>query len=499
MTVAGLLVGCSSGTPDRISYATAPCPQPNFPGVPQADLGSDYSCGYLTVPENRLDPKSRTIKILVARVKAAGEKPKADPIVFLAGGPGGAGTLSAPGVVAGKMNANRDVIFVNQRGTVHSDPHLSCPEMDNFTAQSLDLVFQAESTADLDAAAVTTCRNRLAPKDYDFAAYNTRENAADIADLRVKLGIEQWNVYGVSYGTDLAQQLLRTHPEGIRSLVLDSVVPPALNIVDRWWEAPASGLAGIFAACGAQPKCAAAYPDLASVFIQTVDKLSEAPLHVTTSGPSGELVKVTIDGFKIVPLVLDWSADPAKVTDVPRMIFNLAHGDGSLAAAGLAATVPPADQRGLLGAGLALGAYCQEMANWTTPEQALSQARLSMPGLPDSVLRIAPTGTWIFRECGAWGLGRSDTADRLPVSSNVPTLILSGAFDSSTAPQWVKEITPGLHNSVALRIPGIGHGVLPNSICAQSIMTAFLDNPRTDVDSTCVADATAPTFSLPEG
>ncbi|MDT5348990.1 MAG: hypothetical protein QOH91_2277 [Mycobacterium sp.] len=187
--------------------------------MPAAELGVHYSCGYLSVPENRKDPQSRTIRILVARVKAISKTPRADPIVFLAGGPGGAGTLSAPGVVAGGMNADRDVIFVNQRGTVHTDPHLSCPEMDDFTSRAVHLVFQAASTADQDAGAVAACRKRLAPSGMNLAAYNTRENAADIADLRAKLGIDQWNLYGVSYGTDLAQQLLRDHPEGIRSVV----------------------------------------------------------------------------------------------------------------------------------------------------------------------------------------------------------------------------------------------------------------------------------------
>ena len=163
-----------------------PCPQPNFPGVPAADLGSHYGCGYLTVPENRSDPKSRTIRILVARVKAISNTPRPDPIVFLAGGPGGAGTLSALGVVTGGMNAERDVIFVNQRGTVHSDPHLSCPEMDDFTAQGVYLVLEAPSTADLDAAAVAACRKRLTSTGVDLAAYNSHENASDIADLRVK-------------------------------------------------------------------------------------------------------------------------------------------------------------------------------------------------------------------------------------------------------------------------------------------------------------------------
>jgi pimeloyl-ACP methyl ester carboxylesterase len=500
---ASLLVACSD-RPDggsagrRTSYTAAPCPQPNFPGMPAADLGSNYSCGYLTVPENRSDPKSRTIRILVARVKAISNTPRPDPIVFLAGGPGGAGTLSALGVVAGGMNADRDVIFINQRGTVHSDPHLSCPEMDEFTAQSVHLVLQAPSTADLDAAAVAACRKRLAPAGFDLAAYDSRENAADIADLRVKLGIDQWNVYGVSYGTDLAQQLLRDHPEGIRSVVLDSVVPPSLNIVDHWWEAPASGLAVIFQACADQAACAAAYPDLPAMFTRAVNGLSQTPAEVTTTGPAGDAVQVTIDGFKLVPLVLDWSADPGKVADIPRMIFAVANGDGILAGAGIAASAPAPEERGLLGAGLALGAYCQEMANWTTPDQALSQARTAMPGLPDSVLRMTPTGSWMFRECDAWGLGRSSAAARLPVASAVPTLILSGTFDSSTAPQWINEITPGLSNSVVLRFPGVGHAVLPTSACAQAIMTSFVNNPRRDVDQSCIAKTVVPTFSLPE-
>jgi pimeloyl-ACP methyl ester carboxylesterase len=498
----GLLSGCA--TSDELQagsalYQSAPCPVPNFPGVPEADLGPNYSCGYLTVPENRSAPSGRTIRILVARVKAATRAPKPDPIVFLAGGPGGAGTLGAPGVVAGGMNADRDVIFINQRSTLHSDPHLSCPEMDDFTAQAVGLVYQAASTAALDAAAITACRERLTPTGVDLAAYDTRENAADIADLRVALGIEQWNVYGVSYGTDLALQLLRDHPEGIRSVVLDSVVPPSQNIVDKWWEAPASGLKAIFAACAAQSACAAAYPDLATVFTTTVNRLTTTPAEITAKNASGQPIRVTVDGFKLIPVVLEWSASPTKVVDIPRMIYNLANGDGTLAAAAIvAASDVPADQRGLLGAALGLGAYCQEMANWTNPEQALSEARIAMPGIPDSVLRIAPTGSWIFDECRAWGLGRSDPAARAPTVSTVPTLILAGTFDSSTAPGWVDQVTPGLSNSVVLHFPGVGHGVLPASRCGQTIMTAYVDKPSSSVDRSCIEGTTIPMFTTSE-
>jgi pimeloyl-ACP methyl ester carboxylesterase len=316
--------------------------------VPSVNLGPEFSCGYLTVPENRSTPNGRTIRLLVVRAKAATATPKPDPIVFLHGGPGGIASIEAPGIVMGGMNAARDVIFVNQRSGLHDEPHLACPETDAFDAQAVGLVYQDPATASLDGAAVAACRKRLAATGADLRAFGTLENAADFADLRVALGIEQWNVYGVSYGAYLAQQLVRDHPEGIRTLILDSVLPPTVNIVDKWWEAPASSVKAIFKACADQPACAAAYPNLETVFNDTVNKLAQTPAHVTVTGTSGKPIHITIDGFKLVPVILDWSAND-KVVDIPRMIYDMAYGDGTIAAGAIAlAAEKPADQRGLL-------------------------------------------------------------------------------------------------------------------------------------------------------
>jgi pimeloyl-ACP methyl ester carboxylesterase len=111
------------------------------------------------------------------------------------------------------INRDRDVIFVDQRGTLHADPRLSCPEIDRFVDEATGMSILAPATAQRDLDAVGACRDRLASSGYDLSAYNTTENAADIADLRVALNIDNWHVYGVSYGTDLALQLLRDHPE----------------------------------------------------------------------------------------------------------------------------------------------------------------------------------------------------------------------------------------------------------------------------------------------
>src|SRR5215470_10678429 len=83
MSAVGLFCGCAAhhrSAAGSASFQSADCPNPNYPGVPDANLGPNYSCGYLTVPENRRVPNGRTIRLLVARVKAATSAPRPDPI-----------------------------------------------------------------------------------------------------------------------------------------------------------------------------------------------------------------------------------------------------------------------------------------------------------------------------------------------------------------------------------------------------------------------------------
>jgi TAP-like protein len=115
------------------TYAAAPCPSPNVPGVPQLELGPEFSCGYLTVPENRARPEGRQIRIPVARARSASAEPQPDPLLYLAGGPGGTGLATAVLRLQQGWTRDRDVLFVDQRGTLHADPLLSCPEIDAVT------------------------------------------------------------------------------------------------------------------------------------------------------------------------------------------------------------------------------------------------------------------------------------------------------------------------------------------------------------------------------
>ncbi|WP_062639412.1 alpha/beta fold hydrolase [Caballeronia arationis] len=489
LMVACLVSACSGTGANReparaASFQTITCPQPNIVGFPELDFPSGVQCGYLTVPENRAKPDGRRIRIFVMRAPAVSATPKHDPIVYLSGGPGGAGSFEVASMVRHGLNAERDVIFVDQRGTHRAAPLLRCPGWEQFLFDGVGLPFAAESSTAADAAAVKECRDQLAAAGVDLTAYNSTENAADIADLRVALGIDSWNVYGVSYGSRLALILLRDHPQGIRSVVLDSVSPPTVNIVETWWSAPASSFKAIFAACAAQASCAKAYPNLEADFTATVNRLDKTPVVTHVKDKSGALVTVNIDGFSFVYTII-MASERGNASGVPKMMAEMARGDARAVAATYLALRGPHEFVGLGGVGLALDVFCAESANLTTEAATLAKAKAALPGFPDRVLKVQPKQGRLFTECPVWNDGKADPAVSSRIVSDVPVLILEGTFDAATAPEWVDVITPNLRNAQLVPFPFTGHAVLGKSTCAPSIMAAFLDNPTKPVDPTC--------------
>ena len=478
------------------SYATAPCPNPNVPELgPSANLGPEFTCGYLSVPENRDKPDGKKIRVAVAHAKAASPTPKPDPIVFLTHGPGGVAFLDAVREVSTGMNAERDVYFVAQRGNYHSEPQLTCPDYDTFgDVTSLNDKFAAPASGEQNLAAVKACRDHLKSLGAELASYNSKENAADIADLRKALRIKEWNVYGVSYGTDLAQWLLRNHPEGIRSMVLDSVSPLSQNLFKEGWAASAAMYQSIFAACASQPACAAAYPNLKEEFTATVNRLNQTPIIATANNAQGRPVQVNIDGYTLALVVTQQSyVGTSGFVKIPSMIHKAANGDGTeLAAARLARGGLPVS-----GYGLAFGAYCRERASWTNPAEILSAGKAALPGFPDEVLQLIMVAGRMFSECEAWGVGSATAAERAPVVSDVPTLLLGGMLDGVTPAGWANVVAKTLKNSQVISIPWAGHDVIAQSECARSLMHAFYKDPTRPVDSACVKDIPPPKFETP--
>ena len=216
------------------SFAPAGCAYLSDTDLNNAGLRPGASCGYLTVPENWDDPAGRKIRLHVTKFPAESAFPEHDPVVYLSGGPGqGAikSLLSLPdlGGFAAFLE-HRDLVVIDQRGTGYSEPDLRCPEVDE-----LDTVLSAERSPVLSAEernALTACRTRIELLHVDVGNYNSAQSAADIEAMRQALGYEELNLLGISYGTRLAQTIVRDYPGGVRSVVFDSTYPIEIDLYE---------------------------------------------------------------------------------------------------------------------------------------------------------------------------------------------------------------------------------------------------------------------------
>ncbi|MFF3605022.1 alpha/beta fold hydrolase [Streptomyces sp. NPDC002463] len=445
------------------------------------------------MPESRAHRGGRTIKLTVAVIPATSTTPAQDPVVFMEGGPGGDAIGAIPFLVDSGVNRERDLIVMTQRGGPYSQPYLACPELDRFNAAAVGLPYDAPSTGRLLVRAAKQCRDRLTADGIRLSAYNTTENAADFADLRTALGIRKWNVYGYSYGTDLALTHLRRHPQGIRSVAIDSVVPPQIVSLPWAWDSAQEGINAVFAACEAQPRCKSRYPGLSRTLTEQVRRLEAHPLTLTVPPPGGgNPVKVVLDGGALVNLlVADGGALPA--VDVPAAIDELAHGNPQRFARAQAAgaAIPDVAQAH----GLTHSVVCSEWAPGFSESDLLEAGRRAFPGWPDSVLAHAPQLPFEYDLCRVWNVPDRTAIQRVTTFSRVPTLIVNGTFDAKTGASWGPYAGRTLPRSTAVQIPGIGHFVVPQSSCAQSVLASFLARP-TAPDTGCVAGLAPKPFTL---
>jgi pimeloyl-ACP methyl ester carboxylesterase len=452
------------------SFEGVACPRTPAP-VPALQTAR---CGYLTVPENRSRADGPTIRLLVAIVPAQSATPAPDPIVHMTGGPGGIAILEAQDFVDAGLTRDRDLILMDQRGTKYSQPALTCPEIDAFLARSVAAPLDTPSTGRAHVAATVKCRRRLLAKGVDIAAYNTTENAADFADLRKALGIAQWNVFSVSYGTDLALTYMRERPEGIRTVTLDSVVPPNVVTLSGFWPNARDGFDALFAD----------HPGLERTFTRLVRKLEAKPVVATVKPKSGKRTKVALDGGALV----NWLVAKALVTPsfatVPAEIRQLAAGRPRAIAADRAAVTPP----NFVGYGLVYGTTCSEWVPYEPAARILPAGRQAFPRYPDSVLAQPPQFTYLTGDCRVWNVPAAPPAQRNATSSTIPTLVFQGTYDSITPIRWGRLAAQTIAPSTVVVIPRVGHFVMPESPCAQQILASFLATPATP-DTSCMPPA----------
>jgi pimeloyl-ACP methyl ester carboxylesterase len=255
------------------------------------------------------------------------------------------------------------------------------------------------------------------------------------------------------------------------------------------WSSAASALTAVVDACAAQPACRAAYPSVRADFVRLVTELTDHPRSVSVPDPAPGTV--VIDGSKVVAVLVRATMSPGGIAEIPRILDDLAHGSGTLAAAVLLDGGPPP---GFVGWGLTYGVFCSELAG--PPAELLAGGRAVFPELPEPVLSLVPQSPFTFADCARWPVPAAHDAVRAPVSSDVPVLVMAGAFDAATAPANGDLVAATLPRAVRVTFPDAGHDVTNHSPkCAVDVIHGFVD--RTEApDLSCVANLTPPTFTV---
>lgn len=443
------------------------------------------NCGYFTVLEDRAKPDGRTVRLPIVVIKASG-KAQADPVVFLTGGPGQGLGLDKEEVedwwTYGKYwtwMKNRDLILFEQRGTGMSEPTLNCPEVADRGTELIQYMQDETRVRQIYTEALETCRTRLVGEGIDLARYSTRDTATDLAELRQALGIKQWNLHGVSYGTRLALAVMRDHPEGIRSAILDSPYPPEVRAYETQHAGVEAAFEKLFAACRRNDYCRFQYPELERSLFKTIAWLDTRPLPIRVPDPrDGKQVKVRVTGQTLIELTRYALAfDDARYA-LPAFLDAVNLVDPSVLEPIMSNMVESS-----LGLGLgdfSEGKYYTVECNEEIPFN--DAARVN-----EDASRHRRFAGFAYQlddmdVCKNWTIGAPDEALKAPIKSDIPTLVLSGELDPITPVGFGEVAASRLSNGQLVKIWGVGHSTLSNSECAMETAEAFLRNPKADAD-----------------
>ncbi len=466
--------------------------QANYEPVFEPDIchfttpyGYEIECGYLVVPENRSKPDSPSIRIHVAVFKSRNPDPKPDPVIYVAGG-GGVNQLAFSERYLNNggndILQERDYIMYNQRGAHLNDPSLVCPDDTGLFWSLARQELSPHERADRRIESRLACHDALLEKGIDLTAYNTVETAADVNDLRIALGYDKINLYGTSSGTRTILTIMRNHPEGIRSVILDSVYPPQVGLYSTVSLSVDRVFSLLFEACAADPDCSQKYPDLEATFYQTVDDLNANPASV-------ELSRGTVladGGFFMDAVYLSFYSTSA-IPRLPSWIEAASEGDFG----GLKNTF-----EGILsdtGTLIAIGFEWSLQCNEEVPFESYELGRELAAGLPPQIAEYFDS-YFEFTLCESWQAGQADPVENKAVVSDLPALVLAGQFDPVTPPEWSRLAAETLSNHFYYEFPGAGHGIMRSDECGLEIGLQFLEDPTREPDASCIEELTVPDF-----
>jgi pimeloyl-ACP methyl ester carboxylesterase len=482
----------SASVADPEGYETVACPD----AVTENAGDGNFSCGYLTVPENQATSDGPEIRLFVARSHPA-DVSGDDPMFVV--GTNIPWQTNFDGVAVLAELTSREIVVIDQRGTGYSEPSLTCDEiwaLPGTAGTGTPSVDGFPESEFLDA--VQACHDRLAGAGIDLAAYDVAAAAEDLEDLRTTLGFDQVNL--ISYGTAsrVALEVVRNHPETVRSIILDSPAVPQVDAFSQGIAGTRAALAHLYAECEADPACAA-YGDIESLMNATLADLDANPVVTPADGR-----EVVVDGALLLRSFRDGLGLPDWIPFLPSAIASFVEFGRSWPAD--SPTVDAVLYEPPLTTGYVPDYAPNEGDDETQPHQYSHGLQYTVTcrdelafADPARLAELAAGESWYANSfvdsiwtdlCAIWDVGAADPATHELVTAEVPLLTLVGGYDPWASLDATTQLAEGFSTHWVYEVPTLTHFVFGGEIgnCPKEIRNAFVQDPTAEPDASCIAD-----------
>lgn len=468
---------------------SAPAEAPRKPGDLQlspfklqaGDESVDAELGRLVVRENREAPTSNLIEIAFVRIKSTAERP-GPPVIYLDGGPGSSAINLAhsPEYFRAFMKLREvgDVILLDQRGVGRSQPRLT-----RISAQPLptDFFSDRQKAQRVFEERVGEAFEFFRGKGIDLLAYNTRESAHDVDDLRKALGADRVNLVGFSYGTHLGLAAIRYHGDRLNRVAL--IGTEGQNHTHKLPSTSDLMLRQLAKLIAADPVVGPKMPDMIGVLRRIFDRLDKEPISVRITDPrTRKPVDLKVGKFGLQFIIRMDLGDASDLPIFPALFHTIDRGDYSIFARFLE------KRYAQFGGGVSIMSFIMDAASGATPDRHARIEREAKTALLGDVMNFP------FPHVGKVMLDPDLGEEfRSPIKTAVPTLFVSGTLDNNTPPFQADEVRRPFRQSTHLVIENAGHESMLTDPRVQQVLVDYLNGK----DVSAVKIALPPVKFLP--
>lgn len=442
--------------------------------------------GVIFVPVNRSERQTSVISLEVYRFRATEPTSGAPPIFLLFGGPNFEGLeplLSRRGYYEDRLRAlhqSADLVIVSQRGIGPSKPTTLIHGPRPFPLDQA--VTEAERAEAVRQAAMKE-KAYWESQGLDLRGFTVLEAAMDLNDVRKALGYDKVVLWGGSFGSHWAMATMRMFPEIVARAVLRGMEGP-----DHTYDMPSyllNAVKRLAAEADAAPALAGLIPPggMMAAFGKVLERVTAQPVFVTVKDKkTGATQRVRFGPEDVRGMITGYTANASSRPGMRTWasdILRLYHGDFAAAA----------EQR----------VKSREVESFRTASyymldcgSGISPARREQMMKDPAQALVGPLGFNYRVACPVWNIDLGDDF-RKNFETSIPTVIVQGDYDVSTALENALELAPFFKNSRLTIVRGGSHPSLNDAMDASpDFARAILTFARTGDLTPVPAEVTLP-------